>query len=66
VLFSDSWGIVDESPETLDKAANARIMMTGLLNPWNTNSAHPLFSNLTEVLNYIDSVDGRGKDLKAL
>ena len=61
VLFSDSWGIVDDSPETLDKAASAGIIRTGLLNPWNTDSAHPLFANLTEVLNYIDSMDGQGK-----
>ena len=58
VLFSDSWGIVDDSPLTLDKAAIAGIVRTGLLNPWNVDSAHPLFSNLAEVLNYIDSVDG--------
>jgi hypothetical protein len=61
VLFSDSWGIVDDSPETLDKAASAGIIRTGLLNPWNTNSAHPLFDNLHEVLSYIDSMDGQGK-----
>ena len=59
VLFSGSWGIVDDSPETLDKAASTGIVRTGLLNPWNTDSAHPLFSNLAEVLTYIDSMDGR-------
>lgn len=61
VLFSDSWGVVDDSPITLDKAASAGIVRTGLLNPWNVDSAHPLFDNLFEVLNYIDSFDGRKK-----
>lgn len=62
VLFPDSWGIVDDSPVTLDKAASAGIIRAGLLNPWNVDSAHPLFGNLFEVLNYIDSFDGQGKD----
>jgi len=61
VLFSGSWGIVDDSPETLDKAASTGIVRTGLLNPWNVGSTHPLFTNLTEVLNYIDSMNGQGK-----
>ena len=58
----ESWAIMDDSPITLDKAASAGIIRAGLLNPWNVNSAHPLFSNLLEVLSYIDSFDGRGKD----
>ncbi len=53
VLISGSWGIVDDSPITLDKAASAGIIRAGLLNPRNADSAHPLFANLTEVLNYI-------------
>lgn len=61
VLFADSWGIVDDSPITLDKAASAGIIRAGLSNPWNANSAHPLFGNLYEVLNYIESFDGPGK-----
>ena len=60
VLLPESWGIVDDSPVTLDKAASAGIVRTGLSNPWNRNSAHPLFGNLFEVLNYIDSFDGHG------
>jgi hypothetical protein len=59
VLFSDSWGLVDDSPETLDKAARAGIIRAGLSNPWNIKSAHPLFDNLLMVLNYIDSIDGQ-------
>jgi len=61
VLLPESWGIVDDSPVTLDKAASAGIVRTGLSNPWNINSAHPLFRNLFEVLNYIDSFDAQGK-----
>lgn len=61
VLFAESWAIIDDSPITLDKAARAGIIRAGLLNPWNANSAHPLFDNLLEVLGYIDSFDGRTK-----
>ena len=61
VLFSDSWGIVDDSPATLDKAARAGIIRAGLSNPWNTDSAHPLFDNLFEVLRYLDSFNGQEK-----
>jgi len=45
VLFAESWAIIDDSPITLDKAASAGIIRAGLLNPWNANSAHPLFEN---------------------
>ena len=62
VLFAESWGIIDDSPATLDKAASAGIVRVGLLNPWNADSPHPLFGNLLEILNYIDSVDGQPKD----
>ena len=61
VLFGNSWGLVDDSPITLDKAASAGIIRAGLSNPWNADSAHPLFGNLIEVLNYIESFEGRTK-----
>jgi 5'(3')-deoxyribonucleotidase len=61
VLFPESWAIIDDSPITLDKAARAGIIRTGLSNPWNENSGHPLFNNLLEVLGYLDSLDGRSK-----
>jgi hypothetical protein len=61
VLFAGSWAIIDDSPITLDKAARAGIIRAGLLNPWNANTAHPLFENLLGVLGYIDSLDGRIK-----
>ena len=61
VLFPGSWGIVDDSPITLDKAVSAGIVRVGLSNPWNIHSAHPLFDDLFEVLGYIDSMDGRAE-----
>ena len=61
VLFAENWGIIDDSPITLDKAARAGIIRAGLLNPWNANSAHPLFDNLCEVLRYIHSLNGQPK-----
>jgi len=62
VLFAESWAIIDDSPITLDKAARAGIIRAGLSNPWNIGCAHPLFDNLLEILNYIDSLDVRAKD----
>jgi hypothetical protein len=61
VLFEKSWAIIDDSPHTLDKAARAGIIRAGLLNPWNANSAHPLFDNLLEVLRYIESLANQPK-----
>jgi hypothetical protein len=54
VLFDGSWAIVDDSPVTLGKAARAGIIRVGLRNPWNEWTDHPLFSNLFEILNFID------------
>lgn len=53
VLFHDSWAVVDDSVWTLNKAVEAGIVRTGLLNPWNANRGHPLFATLGEVLNYL-------------
>ncbi len=53
VLFHDSWAVVDDSVWTLNKAAEAGIVRTGLLNAWNANKGHPLFSTLGEVLDYL-------------
>ena len=55
VLFDSSWAIIDDSPVTLEKAAQAGILRAGLLTPWNANSGHPLFQTLPEILEYIDS-----------
>ena len=55
VLFPDSIALVDDSPMNLHKAAEAGILGTGLLFPWNENSGFPLFKTLTGVLEYLDS-----------
>jgi FMN phosphatase YigB (HAD superfamily) len=55
VLFHDAWAIVDDSTWTLDKAAQAGIVRSGLVNVWNANKGHPLFPTLKEVLNYLKS-----------
>ncbi len=53
VLFPSAWGLVDDAPNLLDKAARAGLVRTGLLAPWNAESGHPLFGNLMEVLRYV-------------
>lgn len=53
VLFRDAWAIVDDSTWTLDKAAQAGIVRTGLANVWNSGRGHPLFPTLKEVLEYL-------------
>ena len=55
VLFPDSWAIVDDSTWTLNKAAEAGIVRTGLVNPWNANRGHQLFRTLKDVLIYLKS-----------
>ena len=55
VLFPESIALVDDSPVNLSKAAEAGILGTGLLFPWNENSGFPLFKTLSEVLEYLDS-----------
>jgi FMN phosphatase YigB (HAD superfamily) len=55
VLFHKSWAIIDDSPVTLEKAAQAGILHAGLLTPWNANTSHPLFKTLPEILEYLDS-----------
>lgn len=53
VLFPDSWAIVDDSTWTLNKAAEAGLVRTGLVNVWNANRGHPLFPTLKEALEYL-------------
>ena len=55
VLFAGSLALVDDSPTNLDKAVEAGLLGTGLIYPWNERSGHPLFQNLIEVLEYLDS-----------
>jgi len=54
ILFDHHFAIVDDSPVTLKKAAEAGIVRVGLRNPWNEHTDHPLFDNLGEILAYID------------
>ncbi|HPB38492.1 MAG TPA: hypothetical protein PK125_10100 [Syntrophorhabdus sp.] len=53
VLFNDVWAIVDDSIWTLDKAAHAGIVRTGLRNVWNDGRGHPLFDTLPQILDYL-------------
>ena len=41
VLFDDCWAIVDDSPFTLEKAAYAGVIATGLKMPWNELECYP-------------------------
>ncbi len=54
VLFDQSEAIVDDSPVTLEKAAQAGILRAGLREPWNAGTGHPLFASLFEILDYLD------------
>jgi hypothetical protein len=54
-LFDGVFGVVDDSPITLAKAAKAGIVATGLLFPWNEGLGYALFKSLPEVLDYINS-----------
>ena len=53
VLFDDCWAVVDDSPFTLEKAASAGIIGTGLKMPWNEHKDYTLFHNLIEVLHFL-------------
>jgi FMN phosphatase YigB (HAD superfamily) len=53
VLFPNSWAVVDDSPVTLQKAAELGMVRAGLKAPWNRQDDHPLFDNLLEVLDYV-------------
>ncbi len=54
VLFDECWGIIDDSPVTLDKARLAGIVRAGLKNPWNEHEDHPLFADLGEIYEYLE------------
>jgi hypothetical protein len=55
VLFDDCWAIVDDSPMTLEKARQAGIVRAGLKNPWNETEDHPLFTDLSEIYEYLEN-----------
>jgi len=53
-LFDASRAIVDDSADTLNKAAQKNLIRAGLRYSWNKESGHPLFNNLMDVLEYIE------------
>ena len=55
VLFDDNHAIVDDSAELLDKAATKGLITAGLRYPWNRDSGHRLFENLSEILVYLNA-----------
>lgn len=62
VLFTDAAVVVDDSPQTLEKAVASRAIGAGLIFPWNRNYAgngFGLFKNLDEVKDYILKQKGR-------
>jgi hypothetical protein len=56
VLFGEAAVVVDDSPQTLEKAVASRAIGAGLLFPWNRDYAgngFGLFRDLNEVLKYV-------------
>ena len=56
VLFKDAAVVVDDAPQTLEKAVASRAIGAGLLFPWNkafAGNGFGLFNDLNEVLIYI-------------
>jgi len=56
VLFKDAAVVVDDAPQTLEKAVKCKAVSAGLLFPWNrafAGNGFGLFNNLNEVLVYI-------------
>jgi hypothetical protein len=67
VLFGEAAVVVDDSPQTLEKAVASCAVGAGLLFPWNQSSAgngFGLFRDLNEVLGYIESREGVGRTRK--
>ncbi len=62
VLFKDVAVVVDDAPQTLEKAVASRAIGAGLLFPWNkayAGNGFGLFEDLNEVMAYIE---GRGAE----
>lgn len=53
-LFDANDAVVDDDVETLNKAADKKLVRAGLRYSWNKDSGHPLFENLNEVLGYLE------------
>ena len=64
VLFGDATVVVDDAPHTLEKAVAHKAIGAGLLFPWNNayaGNGFGLFSNLNEVLRYIQQKQSSGE-----
>jgi hypothetical protein len=62
VLFKDAAVVVDDAPQTLEKAVAHEAIGAGLLFPWNkayTGNGFGLFGDLNEVLGYIEGREGK-------
>ena len=60
VLFRDAAVVVDDAPQTLEKAVASRAIGAGLLFPWNrayAGNGFGLFGNLNEVIEYINAMN---------
>ncbi len=62
VLFGNAAVVVDDAPQTLEKAVAHRAIGVGLLFPWNkayAGNGFGLFGDLNEVLGYIEGREGK-------
>ncbi len=67
VLFMDAAVVVDDSPQTLERAVASRAIGAGLLFPWNqayAGNGFGLFRDLNEVLRYVKSREGKDRKRK--
>ncbi len=63
ILFNSASLVVDDSPQTLEKAVASNAIGAGLLFPWNkayAGNGFGLFRDLNEVLRYITKRKGKG------
>ncbi len=60
VLFDTSRAVIDDSTDTLNKAVKMNLIRAGLRYSWNKESDHPLFDNLTDVLEYLKKIVSTG------
>jgi hypothetical protein len=63
VLFKNAAVVVDDAPQTLEKAVAHRAIGAGLIFPWNQAAAgngFGLFRDLNEVMGYIRRKEGEG------
>jgi hypothetical protein len=64
VLFGNVAVVVDDAPQTLEKAVAGKAIGAGLLFPWNkayARNGFGLFRDLNEVLGYLERREGEGR-----